>query len=296
MAILIANDLPAFETLKNEDIEIQTEKARTPGGEDALQILILNLMPTKIETETQLLRLLGKSKFKTCPVFLKLETYVPKNTPKEHMDRFYKGISQMEGLKFDGMIITGAPVEHMDFEDVSYWKELESIFEFASENVRSTINICWAAQASLYFHYDIPKHLSKKKICGVFKSDILKSDSPLFEGLSDFIISPHSRYSYNLERDIWDSDSLEILSRSEKSGACIVQDTGMKNIFVSSHMEYDRFTLSKEYARDKNKNRHPDIPENYYPEDDESKLPLFEWDGFSQRFYENWLCHLKNTR
>lgn len=296
MAILIANDLPAFETLKNEDIEIQTEKARTPGSEEALQILILNLMPTKIETETQLLRLLGKSRLNVRPVFLKLETYVSKNTPKDHMDRFYKGISQMEGLKFDGMIITGAPVEHMDFEDVSYWKELESIFEFAYKNVRSTINICWAAQASLYFHYDIPKHLSKKKICGVFKSDILKSESPLFEGLSDFILSPHSRYSYNLERDILKNNSLEILSRSEKAGACIVQDTGMKNIFISSHMEYDRLTLSKEYVRDKNKSLDPNIPENYYPGDDENRPPHFEWAGFSLRFYENWLCHLKKTR
>lgn len=289
MPIRIDNELPAKQSLEMENIFVMSNLRADTQDIRPLRIIILNLMPTKLETETQLLRLLSNSPLQLDIEFLQVKTHVAKNVSKSHMDRFYKTFDEVKDLKFDGMIITGAPVEQMPFEEVDYWDELCTIMKWSKTNVYSTYHICWGAQAGLYYHYGIPKYTLNKKVFGIFPHTSLDVTHPLMRGLDDIFYVPQSRHTEIRMGDIAKVKDLQIISYSEMSGVHIVSDMDCRNFFVTGHSEYDRDTLAKEYFRDKEKGLDIDMPYNYFPNNDINLVPKVTWKSTANILINNWL-------
>ena len=289
MPIVIPESLPAFETLSEENIFIINEERSIHQDIRPLEIVIVNLMPTKIETETQLLRLLGNSPLQVNITLLKTNSYVSKNTSEDHLSSFYNVFDDIKDKRFDGMIITGAPIETLQFEDVDYWNELEKIMEFSKTNVTSTFHICWGAQAGLYYHYGINKYPLKKKMFGIYKHTLNNPKNKLFRGFDEVYNAPHSRYTEIKKEDIDKVDDLEILSESEEAGVYVVASKNMKQIFVTGHSEYDKNTLKKEYMRDKEKGLEIEVPVNYFKNDDPNLEPIVTWKSHAHLIFSNWL-------
>ena len=289
MPIRIDNELPAKQRLEIENIFVMSNMRADTQDIRPLKILILNLMPTKLETETQLLRLLSNSPLQVDVEFLQVATHEAKNVSKSHMEKFYETYDDVKDRKYDGMIITGAPVEQMEFEEVDYWNELCKIMEWSKTNVYSTFHICWGAQAGLYYHYGIKKYPTKKKIFGIFPHKSLDETHPLMRGLDDIYYVPHSRHTEIKTQDIAQVKDLQILSYSELAGIHIVADMECRKFFVTGHSEYDRDTLAREYFRDKGKGLDIDIPYNYFPNDDVNATPQMEWKGTANILFNNWL-------
>ena len=289
MPIKIPNELPAVRTLENENIFVMTETRAITQDIRPLKILILNLMPTKVDKETQLSRLLGNSPLQVEIELIHTESHKSKNISEEHLLAFYKQFSEVRDRYFDGMIITGAPVEKMEFEDVDYWDELCEIMEWSKTHVHSTLHICWGAQAGLYYHYGIKKKPLSEKLSGVYPHVVDYKRSILFRGFDDVFYVPHSRYTTVDRADVeavWD---LRILASSEKAGVYAVTTRKGRQIFLTGHSEYDPDTLNKEYTRDKLAGINPKIPENYFPGDDDTKKPLATWRGHATLLFTNWL-------
>ena len=289
MPIVIPGSLPAFETLSEENIFIINEERSIHQDIRPLEIAIVNLMPTKIETETQLLRLLGNSPLQVNITLLKTNSYVSKNTSEDHLSSFYNVFDDIKDKRFDGMIITGAPIETLQFEDVDYWNELEKIMEFSKTNVTSTFHICWGAQAGLYYHYVINKYPLKKKMFGIYKHTLNNPKNKLFRGFDEVYNAPHSRYTEIKKEDIDKVDDLEILSESEEAGVYVVASKNVKQIFVTGHSEYDKNTLKKEYTRDKEKGLEIGVPINYFKNDDPNLEPIVTWKSHAHLIFSNWL-------
>ena len=289
MPIKIPDNLPAFKILNNENIFTITEDRAFHQDIRPLKIVILNLMPTKIETETQILRLLGNSPLQIDIVLLHPESHASKNISQEHLIKFYNTFREIEDTKFDGMIITGAPIESVPFEEVDYWEELKTIMEWSKRNVSSTLHICWGAEAGLYYHYGVQKHKLDSKMFGVFKHKITKQNTRLLSGFDDEFYAPHSRHTEIRKNDIDKIDELEIISESEESGLYILSAKNGRQIFITGHSEYDPLTLKSEYDRDIANGLNINVPENYYPDDDPLKTPVVKWRGHSNLLFANWL-------
>ena len=289
MPIQIPNDLPAASTLQQENIFVMTENRAVSQDIRPLEIVLLNLMPTKIATETQFSRLLGNTPLQVHLELMHTSTHVSKNTAQEHLLNFYKSFDELKDRKFDGMIITGAPVEHMAFEDVDYWPELCEIMQWSKTNVHSTLHICWGAQAGLYYHYGIPKYDLHEKLFGVFAHKADYKKSILMRGFDDEFWIPHSRHTTVLREDIEAVPGLKILASSERAGVLAVMNKKGKQIFVTGHSEYDPDTLEREYLRDKNQGLPIHVPENYYPNDDDTCEPIVRWRAHANLLFSNWL-------
>lgn len=289
MPIKVQSDLPAKRILEEENIFIMDEYRALHQDIRPLQIAILNLMPNKQETEVQLLRSLSNTPLQVDITFLTTGTYVGKNTPTSHLDQFYLTYKDVCNRKFDGLIITGAPVELMEFEEVTYWDELVDIMEWSKTNVTSTFHICWGAQAGLYHHYGIQKRKLDRKMFGIFKHRVLKRREPLVRGFDDIFYAPHSRHTTVDKEDILKYEDLEILAESEEAGVFIVMAQDGKQIYVMGHPEYDRFSLDKEYKRDIDRGLDIDLPVNYYPENCPDNRPDLVWRAHSNALYTNWL-------
>lgn len=289
MPIKIPNSLPATKTLIEENIFVMTETRAISQDIRPLEILLLNLMPTKIVTETQFARLLGNTPLQVELEFLQTSTHKSKNTSEEHLMAFYKTFDEIKHRKFDGMIITGAPVELMPFEEVDYWSELCEIMEWTKTHVTSTFHICWGAQAGLYYHFGINKEKLDKKMFGIFSHEVVHKGSILFRGFDDEFFVPHSRHtSVNIE-DVKKEERLKILTVSDEAGLHCCMTEGGRQIFVTGHSEYDPLTLEKEYLRDKNAGLPIEVPKNYYPNDDDTKAPIVKWRGAANLLFSNWL-------
>ena len=289
MPIQIPNDLPAAEVLQNENIFVMKQTRAETQHIRPLEIVLLNLMPTKIVTETQLSRMLGNTPLQVHLELMMLSTHKAKNTPEEHLLAFYKTFDELKDRKFDGMVITGAPVENMPFEDVNYWKELTEIMEWSKDHVHSTFHICWGAQAGLYYHYGIQKYPLPDKMFGVFKHTADYKRAILLRGFDDEFWAPHSRHTTIRREDIEAVPGLKILASSEEAGVYIVMNKEGRQIFVTGHSEYDPDTLEREYLRDKYQGLPIQVPKNYYPDDDDSKAPIVRWRGHGNLLYSNWL-------
>ena len=289
MPIKIPNELPAVKILEEENIFVMTETRAMTQDIRPLKILILNLMPTKVDTETQLSRLLGNTPLQVEIELIHTSSYHSKNTSEEHLLAFYKEFNDVKDRYFDGMIITGAPVEKMPFEEVQYWPELCEIMEWTKTHVNSTLHICWGAQAGLYYHYGINKYMLDEKLSGVYAHTVDYKRSILFRGFDDVFYVPHSRYTTVKREDIEAVPELRVLSSSEKAGVYTVASKGGKQIFITGHSEYDALTLNKEYTRDKLAGINPKVPENYFPDDDDTKAPLLTWRAHSTLLFTNWL-------
>ena len=289
MPIQIPNDLPAAGILQNENIFVMKQTRAETQQIRPLEIVLLNLVPTKIVTETQLSRVLGNTPLQVHLELMMMSTHKSKNTPEEHLLSFYKTFDELKHRKFDGMVITGAPVEHLNFEDVNYWQELCEIMEWSKDHVHSTFHICWAAQAGLYYPYGIQKKQLPEKLFGVFPHQADYKRAILLRGFDDEFWVPHSRHTTVDRADIEQVPGLKILASSEKCGVYIVMNKEGRQIFVTGHSEYDPDTLEKEYRRDKDKGLPIAVPENYYPNDDDSQDPLVRWRGHGNLLYSNWL-------
>ena len=289
MPIKIPNQLPSKDILESENIFVMTEYRAMHQDIRPLRLLIMNLMPNKIVTETQLLRKLSNTPLQIEVEFLQTLSYSPKNADPEHLASFYTTFDNIRERHYDGMIITGAPVENMEFEDVDYWDELCEIMDWTSSNVYSTLHICWGAQAALYYHYGIAKYPLGPKLSGVFKHTVLKPQSPFFRGFDDEFYMPHSRYTGVLESDILSVPDLELLSVSDEAGVFAVKSADNRRVFVTGHPEYDANTLALEYFRDIKKGLPVGIPKNYFPEDDPARTPSIYWRAHAQLMYTNWL-------
>jgi homoserine O-succinyltransferase len=289
MPIKIPDSLPANEILKAENIFVMTESRAVHQDIRPLHVLILNLMPTKIDTETQLTRLLGNTPLQIDIELLQMATHTSKNTSPHHLTTFYKTFDQIKDENYDGLIITGAPVEQIPFEEVDYWDELCEIMDWADENVYSTFHICWGAQAGLYYHYGIPKYQFDKKLSGIYAHKVLKPKNPLMRGFDDTFQIPHSRYTGVREEDIRKHMGLEILAMSEMAGPSVIVNRTGRHVFITGHAEYDRETLANEYFRDLSKGLEIDIPYNYFPNDDASLTPPMVWRSNATLLYTNWL-------
>ena len=292
MPIQIPNDLPAAETLQQENIFVMPENRAVTQDIRPLEILLLNLMPTKVATETQFSRLLGNTPLQVHLELMHTTTHVAKNISQDHLLNFYKSFDEIKHRKFDGMVITGAPVENMPFEEVDYWSELCEIMQWSKTNVHSTIHICWGAQAGLYYHYGIQKHQMPEKMFGVFPHTADYKRSILLRGFDDEFWVPHSRHTTVLREDIEAVPELKILASSEISGVYAVTNKGGRQIFITGHSEYDADTLEKEYLRDKNLGLPIRVPENYYPGDDDSKEPVVRWRSHANLLFSNWLNYI----
>lgn len=292
MPIKVPNSLPATKILETENIFVMTETRAMHQDIRPLKILILNLMPNKIETETHLLRLLGNTPLHIEIELLKTATHKSKNVSAEHLLTFYKTFSQIRDSYFDGMIITGAPVEQMNFEQVDYWDELCTIIEWSKTHVYSTLYICWAAQAGLYYHYGIKKHERSQKLFGVFRHKLMIPSHPLMRGFDDYFYIPHSRYTENKAEDIESVRELDILAYSETAGVAICADHACRKFFVSGHTEYDRTTLAGEYMRDHKRGLDTALPENYFPGDDPTAVPTMSWRSSASLLFSNWLNYI----
>ena len=294
MPLILPDKLPAIELLKQENIFVETLCAASQGIR-SLRIAVLNLMPIKVTTETDLVRLLSNSPLLIELSFMKVKSHVSKNTPIEHMQAFYTDFEDMRHNKYDGFIITGAPVEHLDFEQVGYWQEMTEIFEWARHNVTSTLYICWAAQAGLYHHYGIPKYPLEKKMFGIFKHRVHKPEQPLFRGFDDEFSIPHSRHTEVRRADMERRPELDILAESEESGVSVVMAHGGREIFLTGHSEYSPLTLDTEYKRDLGKGLPIEMPKHYYRGDDPSQPPLVTWRGHANLLFNNWLNYYVNV-
>jgi homoserine O-succinyltransferase/O-acetyltransferase len=289
MPIKIPDSLPAKETLNNENIFVMGEDRALHQDIRPLRIAILNLMPTKIATETQLLRLIGNSPLQVEIALLRTSTHQSKNTPEEHLTAFYQTIDDVEDQRFDGLIVTGAPVEHLQFEEVDYWQELTHIIEWSKHHVFSTFYICWGAQAGLYHQFGIPKYPLSEKMFGVFRHRVLKKHVPLLRGFDDLYYAPHSRHTEIRAEDILQVPEIELLSTSDEAGVYIVASKDGRQIFVTGHSEYDPLTLKGEYDRDVRLGLPIKVPRNYFPGDDPGREPEVRWRGHSNLLFVNWL-------
>jgi homoserine O-succinyltransferase/O-acetyltransferase len=288
MPIKVKENLPAVEALRRENVFVMTEERALHQDIRPLRIAILNLMPEKPKTELQLLRRLSNTPIQTEIDLLHTETHMPKNTPRSHLDQFYTTFSSIRHRKYDGMIITGAPVEHLEFKDVEYWDELKEIMEWTKRNVNSTLHICWAAQAGLYHHHGIGKYPLDKKRFGVFRHTASRN-YPLTRGFDDVFWVPHSRHTTVSGDEIRKNRNLRIISESEESGVYIVASRNDRQFFVTGHSEYDPMTLAQEFQRDRSKGLEIEIPRNYFPDNDASKLPLVKWNSHSTLLFMNWV-------
>ena len=289
MPIRIQAELPAVEVLEAENIFVMTSERAASQDIRPLKIAILNLMPTKLETEAQLLRLLGNTPLQVDVELLHPASHVSKNTSSSHLHTFYKTFLDVKEEKFDGLIITGAPVEQLSFEEVDYWDEMCRIMEWSKTNVFSTLHICWGAQAGLYYHYGIPKHPLPEKLSGIYEHTVWNPYHPLMRGFDDNYYAPHSRYTGVRLEDVKAHKELLPLAASDKAGLHIVAERNGRQVFVTGHAEYDRDTLAKEYFRDINRGLHPKIPYNYFPDDDHTKTPPFTWRSNAHLLVSNWL-------
>lgn len=289
MPIKIQDSLPAKKVLESENIFVMTNQRAVTQDIRALRIVILNLMPTKIETETQLLRLLGNTPLQVDIELLQMASHTSKNTSASHLNTFYKTFAEIAEEKFDGMIITGAPVEKMPYEEVDYWDELCRIMKWSRTNVYSTFHICWGAQAALYYHFGIPKYPLEQKLSGIYSHKVLNPYHPLVRGFDDTYLAPHSRYTQVRKEDIEAHPELSVLTYSEKAGVHIAAKNNGRQFFVMGHAEYDRETLANEYFRDVKKGIHPQVPYHYFPDDDPSKVPPFLWRSHASLLFSNWL-------
>ena len=289
MPIKIPNELPAAHVLQNENIFVMKETRAVLQDIRPLQIAILNLMPTKIATETQLARLLGNTPLQVEVELIHTATHDSKNASQEHLLSFYKTFDEISSRKFDGMIITGAPVEQMPFEEVEYWDELCRIMEWSKTNVYSTFHICWGAQAGLYYHYGVPKYPLEKKLFGVFPHTVDYKNAMLMRGFDDVFMVPHSRHTTIRREDLEKVQGLKIAASSEEAGVYAMYTSGGRQVFITGHSEYDADTLEKEYLRDKNQGLPIEVPKNYYPDDDDSRRPVVSWRSHANLIYSNWL-------
>lgn len=289
MPIQIPNDLPAAETLKNENIFVMNQTRAETQRIRPLEIVLLNLMPTKIVTETQLSRVLGNTPLQVHLELMMISSHKSKNTPEEHLLSFYKTFEELKHRKFDGMVITGAPVEHMEFEEVDYWDELVQIMEWSKTHVHSTFHICWAAQAGLYYHYGIQKRQLPEKLFGVYPHHADYKRAILLRGFDDEFWAPHSRHTTIDRADVEAVPGLKILASSDEAGVYIIMNKAGRQIFVTGHSEYDPDTLEREYLRDKAQGLPIHVPVNYYPNDDDTKPPVVRWRGHGNLLYSNWL-------
>ena len=289
MPIRIPNDLPAAQVMQQENIFVMKHQRATTQQIRPLEIVVLNLMPTKIVTETQLTRLLGNTPLQVNLELMHTSTHRSKNVSEEHLLTFYKTFDELKDRKFDGMVITGAPVELLNFEDVDYWDELCRIMEWSKTHVHSTLHICWGAQAGMYYHYGIPKQPLDQKLFGVYPHRADYKRSILLRGFDDTFYVPHSRHSTVRREDIESVPNLKILASSEEAGVYAVMNKNGHHIFITGHSEYDANTLETEYLRDKNLGKPISVPENYYPDDDDTKEPIVRWRGHANLLFSNWL-------
>ena len=289
MPIKIPNSLPATGVLESENIFVITESRAISQDIRPLHILLLNLMPTKVATETQLARVLGNTPLQVELELLQVSTHESKNVSQDHMLAFYKTFDQIRHNKYDGMVITGAPVEHLPFEEVDYWDELCEIMEWSKRNVHSTFHICWGAQAGLYYHYGIKKIPLEKKLFGVFPHSVERKSSILFRGFDDVFMVPHSRHTTILREDVEAEPALKILASSKEAGIYAMATDQGRQVFITGHSEYDADTLEREYLRDKNAGLPIEVPKNYYPGDDDTQAPLMSWRAHANLLYSNWL-------
>ena len=289
MPIKIQNDLPARAVLESENIFMMDEDRAVSQDIRPLEILILNLMPLKEETETQLLRALSNTPLQIECTYLMMSSHVSKNTSASHLNKFYITFDQVKKNRYDGMIITGAPVEHLEYEEVYYWPELVTIMEWSKTHVTSTMHICWGAQAGLYYHYGIPKYQRKTKLSGVYSHKVLDRKLPLIRSFNDYFYAPHSRYTEVREADIRKAEDLIIAAKSDEAGIFLVMNRDGSQIFVQGHPEYDRMTLNNEYHRDLKKGLNPALPVNYYVDNDPFSVPPLMWRSTANTLYTNWL-------
>jgi len=289
MPIQIPNDLPAAEVLQSENIFVMPENRAATQDIRPLEIVLLNLMPTKIATETQLSRLLGNTPLQVKLELMHMSSHKSKNTSQEHLLNFYKSFDELKHRKFDGMVITGAPVELMEFEEVDYWQELCQIMEWTKTNVHSTFHICWGAQAGLYYHYGVKKYTMDKKLFGVYEHKADYKRSILLRGFDDVFWVPHSRHTTIRREDVEKIPDMKILASSDKAGVYAMSNKQGRQIFVTGHSEYDADTLLKEYIRDKSQGLPIEVPENYFPDNDDTKPPVVRWKGHGNLLFSNWL-------
>lgn len=289
MPLRLPDKLPAIELLKHENIFVMDDSRAHMQDIRPLRIVILNLMPLKITTETDLIRLLSNTPLQLDITFMKLKSHTPKNTPIEHMMMFYRSFEDLRNEKFDGMIITGAPVEQLDFESVGYWSEIQEIFAWARNHVFSTMYICWAAQAGLYYHYGIPKYPLQKKMFGIFPQRALDLQLPIFRGFDDVFQMPHSRHTEVHREDILACPDLQLIAESPDSGVSMVMARNGREFFITGHLEYAPLTLDTEYRRDRGVRDDVDLPRHYYIDDDPDKGPLVTWRAHANLLYSNWI-------
>lgn len=289
MPIRIANDLPAKKVLESENIFVMDEERAYHQDIRPLEVLILNLMPKKSETETQLLRLLSNSPLQLNVGFLKMSSHESQNTSAEYLERFYFKFSDVKDKRYDALIITGAPIETLPFEEVDYWKEITEVFEWSKQHVFSTIHICWGAQAGLYYHYGVEKFDLPQKLTGIYSHEVLQPNHVLFRGFDDIFFAPHSRNTTCYREDILSHSTLDILAESSDAGVLVVGNQNNRQIFIMGHCEYDRLSLRDEYFRDLDKGLRPSIPVNYFPEDNPEAFPKMTWHGAASLLYSNWL-------
>lgn len=289
MPIIIPNELPAFDTLQEENIFAMSKARASTQDIRPLKILIVNLMPTKIKTETQLARVLANSPLQVELTLLAMDSHESKNTDKSHLETFYKTFDEIKNQRFDGMILTGAPIETLPFEEVDYWEELCQIMEFSKTNVYSSMHICWGAQAALYYHYGIKKYLTEKKVFGVFEHRVTRPHNPLVRGFDEVFYAPHSRHTTIRKNEVLAEPALRILAESDQAGVHIIATENGRQIFILGHQEYDKETLATEYFRDVNKGLDINIPYNYFRDDDPEKEILFRWKGHASLLFSNWL-------
>ncbi|WP_028778204.1 homoserine O-acetyltransferase MetA [Shimazuella kribbensis] len=289
MPIKIPDNLPATGILQHENIFVMPENQAFHQDIRPLRIVILNLMPTKITTETQLLRLLGNSPLQLEVSLLHLQSHTPKNTPSSHLEMFYQTFDEIKHQRFDGLIITGAPIEHLEYEQVDYWEELTQIMQWKTTHVTSTMHICWGAQAGLYFHYGIQKYPLPEKISGIYDHQVTKHNTELLRGFDDLFAIPHSRYTDIRREDIEKITDLEILSESDEAGVAIIANPDSKQVFITGHLEYDLLTLKDEYIRDTKKGISIALPKNYFPENNPDRQPFHTWKAHANLLFSNWL-------
>ena len=289
MPIRTQSDLPAKEKLENENIFVMDETRAMHQDIRPLKVCILNLMPLKEETELQLLRVLSNTPLQIDVSFMTLKSHVSLNTSASHLNKFYITYDDVKDEKFDGLIITGAPVEKMEFEEVDYWEELCKIIDWSKRNVTSTMHICWGAQAGLYYHFGLEKKALEQKISGIFEHRVRNRKEPLVRGFDDYFYAPHSRYTEVTKEDVYACEALKVLAESDEAGIYIAMAGDGKQIFITGHPEYDRVTLKNEYIRDCSKGLNPEIPAHYFPDDDPEKEPFLQWRSHSINLYSNWL-------
>lgn len=289
MPIKIPRDLPARSALERENIFVMTEDRASSQDIRPLEIAIVNLMPTKIDTETQLMRVLGNSPIQVNITLVRTASHESRHTSQEHLERFYKTFDQVCDQRFDGMILTGAPVEHMPFEDVDYWDELKLIMDYAGERVYSALYLCWAAQAALYHYYGIPKYKLDQKVSGVFCHENLDPNCRLLRGFDDQFLAPHSRHTEIRAEDCEKVPALRMLARSDEAGLALLESADRRQVFMTGHLEYDRETLDREYRRDVGKGLNPLAPRHYYPGDNPDNPPAMLWRAHAHLFFSNWL-------